>query len=142
MSPKGKTLTQEKVKQLSSYDNICILCGHYEGVDQRVLDEYIDEEISIGDYVLTGGEIPALCIIDSVSRNIKGVLGKEDSSEFDSFSEGIEGLLEHPQYTRPREYRGMKVPEVLLNGNHAEIEKWRLSERQKRTFKRRKDLLL
>ncbi len=141
LTPQGEKFTQKTAVELSKKKQIILLCGHYEGFDERIRIGLKPREISIGDYVLTGGELPALCVIDSVSRNIKGVLGKEDSAEFDSFSEGIDGLLEHPHYTRPREYRGMKVPEVLLSGNHAEIEKWRLSERLKRTSSRRSDLL-
>ena len=141
LTPQGEKFNQKIAVELSKKKQIILLCGHYEGFDERIRIGLRPREISIGDYVLTGGELPALCIIDSVSRNIKGVLGKDESSEFDSFSEGINGLLEHPQYTRPREYRGMKVPDVLLNGNHAEIEKWRLNERIKRTRDRRSDLL-
>ena len=121
MSPKGKTLNQEKVEELSKENHLIILCGHYEGIDQRVLDKIVDEEISIGDYVLTGGEIPAMVLIDSVSRYVKGVL-KEDSIKEESFSNG---LLEYPQYTRPEIFQGERVPEVLLSGNHQEIDKWR-----------------
>lgn len=141
LTPQGEKYSQEIAVELAKKEQIILLCGHYEGFDERIRIGLKPREISMGDYVLTGGELPALCIIDSVSRNIKGVLGKEDSAQYDSFSKGIDGLLEHPHYTRPREYRGMKVPEVLLNGNHAEIEKWRLNERIKRTNERRKDLL-
>ena len=141
LTPQGEKFSQKTAVELSKKKQIILLCGHYEGFDERIRLGLHPREISIGDYVLTGGELPALCILDSISRNIKGVLGKDDSSAFDSFSGGIDGLLEHPQYTRPREYRGMKVPEVLLNGNHAEIEKWRLNERLKRTRERRPDLL-
>ena len=121
MSPQGKKLNQEKVKELSKENHLIILCGHYEGIDQRVLDKIVDEEISIGDYVLTGGEIPAMVLIDSVSRYVEGVLNKESIKE-ESFSEN---LLEYPQYTRPEVFEGEKVPEVLLSGNHKEIDKWR-----------------
>ena len=122
MSPKGKVLNQEKVKQLSNQKHLIIICGHYEGIDQRVLDEIVDEEISIGDYVLTGGELPAMVLIDSVSRYVKGVLNDESTSE-ESFSNNL--LLEYPQYTRPEEFRGKKVPEVLISGHHENIKKWR-----------------
>ena len=115
MSPRGRTLTQKVVEELAQEESLLFLCGHYEGVDQRVLDLCIDEELSIGDYVLTGGELGALVTIDAVSRLIPGVLGCDESSEDESFSMG---LLEYPQYTRPREYEGMEVPEVLLNGNN------------------------
>ncbi|MBE7706826.1 MAG: tRNA (guanosine(37)-N1)-methyltransferase TrmD [Cyanobacteria bacterium SIG30] len=141
LTPQGEKFNQKIAVELASKKQIIMLCGHYEGFDERIRIGLKPREISIGDYVLTGGELPALCLLDSISRNIKGVLGKEDSAEYDSFSEGIEGILEHPHYTRPREYRGMKVPEVLLNGNHAEIEKWRKEQRIVRTKQRRKDLL-
>lgn len=137
MSPQGKVLNQEKVKQLSKEENLIILCGHYEGIDQRVLDEIVDEEISIGDYVLTGGEIPAMVLIDSVSRYIEGVI-KEDSTNEESFSEG---LLEYPQYTRPEIFNEKKVPEVLLSGNHQNIHKWRKEQSLKNTYLKRPDLL-
>ena len=122
LSPKGKTLTQNKVVELSKFDRLVLLCGHYEGVDERVLEEIVDEQISIGDFVLTGGELPALCLADAVCRMLPGVLSDdlcfEDESHFS-------GLLEYPQYTRPAEWNGRAVPEVLLSGNHAEIAKWR-----------------
>ena len=137
MSPKGKTLNQEKVEELSKENHLIILCGHYEGIDQRVLDKIVDEEISIGDYVLTGGEIPAMVLIDSVSRYVKGVL-KEDSIKEESFSDG---LLEYPQYTRPEIFQGERVPEVLLSGNHQEIDKWRKEKSLEITKKNRPDLL-
>ena len=121
MSPQGKTLNQEKVEELSKEEHLVILCGHYEGIDQRVLDKIVDEEISIGDYVLTGGELPAMVLIDSVSRYVEGVL-KEDSIKEESFSNG---LLEYPQYTRPEVFEGEKVPEILLSGHHEIISKWR-----------------
>ena len=121
MSPKGTVLNQEKVKSLAKENHLIILCGHYEGIDQRVLDEIVDEEISIGDYVLTGGEIPAMVLIDSVSRYVEGVLNEESTSE-ESFSEG---LLEYPQYTRPEEFRGKRVPDVLISGHHENIRNWR-----------------
>ncbi|MGM0436686.1 MAG: tRNA (guanosine(37)-N1)-methyltransferase TrmD [Bacillota bacterium] len=138
LSPQGKTLNQDKVKELSSYNNLTLICGHYEGVDERVRKSIIDEEISIGDYVLTGGEIPAMVIVDAVSRLVDDVLGDEDSSKKDSF---YEGLLEHPHYTRPREFKNMKVPDVLLSGHHARIKRWRLKKALKRTLLRRPDLI-
>ena len=137
MSPQGKRLNQKKVVELSKESQIIILCGHYEGVDQRVLDKIVDEEISIGDYVLTGGELPAMVLIDSVSRYIDGVL-KEDSIKEESFSQG---LLEYPQYTRPESFEGEKVPEILLSGHHENIEKWRKEQSLKRTLEKRPDLL-
>ena len=137
MSPQGKPLNQKKVEELSKENHLIILCGHYEGIDQRVLDKIVDEEISIGDYVLTGGEIPAMVLIDSVSRYVKGVL-KEDSIKEESFSNG---LLEYPQYTRPEIFEGMKVPEVLLSGHHENIEKWRKEKSLEITRKKRPDIL-
>ena len=138
MSPKGKTLNQEIVNEYANYNHIIILCGHYEGVDQRVIDELIDEEISIGDYVLTGGEIPAMVLVDAVSRFIPDVLHSEVSTQDESF---MNNTLEYPQYTRPSEFRGLSVPKVLLSGNHAEIEKWRKDMSYFETKKRRPDLL-
>ena len=138
MSPKGETLTQTKLKQLSSYDNVCILCGHYEGVDQRVLDMYVDEEISIGDYVLTGGELPALVLADSLSRLQKGVLSEDECFELESH---YNGLLEYPQYTKPKTWRGIEIPEVLFTGHHANIEKWRREQSIIETAKKRPDML-
>ena len=138
LSPRGRTLNQKIVEELAQQEELYLLCGHYEGVDQRALDLVIDEEVSIGDYVLTGGELGAMVIIDSVSRLIPGVLGSEESSVDESFSSG---LLEYPQYTRPREFRGMEVPEVLLNGNHAHINRWRRNESLRLTKERRPDLL-
>jgi tRNA (guanine37-N1)-methyltransferase len=137
MSPQGKTLNQQKVEDLSKEDHIIILCGHYEGIDQRVLDMIVDEEISIGDYVLTGGEIPAMVLIDSVSRYVDGVLNN-DSIQEESFSKG---LLEYPQYTRPEIFNGEKVPEILLSGHHANIEKWRQEKSLEITKNKRPDLL-
>jgi len=125
LSPVGKKLTQRSAERLAKYNEVVLLCGRYEGVDQRVIDALIDEEISIGDYVLTGGELPAMVLMDAVIRLQPGVLGKEGSHEQDSFSKAFGGKKEYPHYTKPAEYRGMKVPEVLLSGNHAEIEKWR-----------------
>lgn len=137
LSPQGKKLNQEKVKQLSKEKHLILLCGHYEGIDQRVLDEIVDEEISIGDYVLTGGELPAMVLVDSVSRYVEGVLN-EESVEEESFSSK---LLEYPQYTRPEEFRGKKVPEVLLSGHHENIKKWREEKSLEVTKKKRPDLL-
>ena len=137
MSPQGKVLNQKKVEQLSKENHLIILCGHYEGIDQRVLDKIVDEEISIGDYVLTGGEIPAMLLIDSVSRYVKGVLNEESIKE-ESFSEG---LLEYPQYTRPEIFEGEKVPEVLLSGHHKNIEKWRKEKSLEITKNKRPELL-
>ena len=137
LSPKGKTLNQEKVKELANEKHIILLCGHYEGIDQRVLDEIVDEEISIGDYVLTGGEIPAMVLIDSVSRYVDGVITKE-SVEEESFSNG---LLEYPQYTRPEIFLDKKVPEVLLSGHHENIRKWREEQSLEITRRNRPDLL-
>ena len=137
LSPQGKVLDQEKVEQLSKEEHLVLLCGHYEGIDQRVLDEIVDEEISIGDYVLTGGELPAMVVIDSVSRYIEGVIKKESISE-ESFSNG---LLEYPQYTRPEEFLGKKVPEVLISGHHENINKWRQEQSLKITKLKRPDLL-
>lgn len=138
MSPRGRTLTQKVVEEYAKCDSLLFLCGHYEGVDQRALDLCIDEELSIGDYVLTGGELGAMVAIDSVARLIPGVLGCDASSEDESFSMG---LLEYPQYTRPAEYRGMKVPEVLLNGVHKDIEAWRRREALEITRSRRPEML-
>ncbi|MBU2214018.1 tRNA (guanosine(37)-N1)-methyltransferase TrmD [Patescibacteria group bacterium] len=130
LSPRGERLTQPKVEQIAiDHEWLVLLCGHYEGIDQRVIDGgWIDEEISIGDYVLTGGELPAMVLIDAVARQIPGVLGKDESAQEESFSEALDRKKEYPHYTRPDEFQGLKVPEVLLNGNHAEIEKWRRSK--------------
>ncbi|MBO5287202.1 MAG: tRNA (guanosine(37)-N1)-methyltransferase TrmD [Clostridia bacterium] len=136
-SPRGRIFNHEIAKELSQYDNIVILCGHYEGVDQRVIDEIIDEELSIGDYVLTGGEIPACVIVDAVSRLIDGVLSDKECYEKESIASG---LLEYPQYTRPPVFRGKEVPEVLLSGHHANIDKWRLERSLEITRERRPDL--
>ena len=137
LSPQGTPLVDKLVNDLAKYDQIVMLCGHYEGFDERIRDIIKPMEISIGDFVLTGGELPALCLIDAVSRKIEGTLGKIESADEDSFSNG---LLEYPQYTKPREYRGMKVPEVLLNGNHKEINEFRMQESLKRTKIKRPDL--
>lgn len=138
LTPQGKTLTQQRVRELAEYDNIALLCGHYEGVDQRVIDELQPEEISVGDYVLTGGELPALIVADSVCRMLPGVLSDEacftDESHYNS-------LLEYPQYTRPPVWRDREVPSVLLSGHHANIEKWRRRQSLKRTLERRPDML-
>ena len=137
MSPQGKKLDQQKVEELSKQEHLILLCGHYEGIDQRVLDSIVDEEISIGDYVLTGGELPAMVLIDSVSRYVEGVL-KDGSTTEESFSQG---LLEYPQYTRPEIFEGQQVPEVLRSGNHQMIDKWRREQSLKRTLEKRPDLL-
>ena len=137
MTPQGKTLNQKKVESLSKENHLIILCGHYEGIDQRVINKIVDEEISIGDYVLTGGEIPAMVLIDSVSRYNEGVLSAESIDE-ESFSNG---LLEYPQYTRPEVFEGEKVPEILLSGNHQNIAKWRQEKSIEITRKKRPDLL-
>lgn len=137
MSPQGKRLDQAKVEELSKQEHLILLCGHYEGIDQRVIDKIVDEEISIGDYVLTGGELPAMVLIDSVSRYVEGVL-KNDSTKEESFSQG---LLEYPQYTRPEIFEEDKVPEVLLSGHHKNIDKWRRKQSLKITFNKRPDLL-
>lgn len=137
MSPKGKVFNQQKAIELSQKENLVLLCGHYEGIDQRVLDEIVDEEISIGDYVLTGGEIPAMTVIDSVSRMIDGVLSNEDSFTDESH---YDGLLEYPHYTRPPEFHGQKVPEILLSGDHAKIAAWRRRESLLITKAKRPDM--
>lgn len=136
LSPRGRKLDQSVVEELSKEEGLLLLCGHYEGVDQRAIDLFIDEELSIGDYVLTGGEIPAMAVVDAVSRYVDGVING-DSLATESFSDG---LLEYPQYTRPQEFMGLKVPEVLLSGNHGEIEKWRKEKSEEITRKNRPDL--
>lgn len=138
MSPKGAVLTQKRALELSKLDRLIILCGHYEGVDQRVLDEIVDEEISVGDYVLTGGELPACVLIDCVSRMIDGVLADRAAFEKESH---FAGLLEHPQYTRPEEWRGKRVPEVLLSGHHANIENWKTETGRELTERLRPDII-
>lgn len=137
LSPQGEPLNDKIVNELAAFDQILMLCGHYEGFDERIRDIIKPREISIGDFVLTGGELPALCLIDAVSRKLEGTLGKSESAEEDSFANG---LIEYPHYTRPREYRGLKVPEVLLNGNHKDINEFRLKESIKRTKIKRPDL--
>ena len=137
LTPQGKPFTHAISKDLASYDELTVICGHYEGFDERIRQNIECEEISIGDFVLTGGELPALCLIDSISRNIEGTLGKIESAQSDTF---CENLLEYPQYTKPYEYNGLKVPDVLISGNHAEIHKWRRKEQLKRTQRRRPDL--
>ncbi|MBQ8403224.1 MAG: tRNA (guanosine(37)-N1)-methyltransferase TrmD [Clostridia bacterium] len=139
MSPKGEVLSQKKAMELAkNYDNLVILCGHYEGVDQRLIDEIVDEEISIGNYVLTGGEIPACVLVDCVSRMLEGVLSNAECYEKESFSDGE--TVEYPQYTRPVEWRGRKVPDVLLSGHHGNIDKWREEEAKRLTAERKKKL--
>ena len=134
----GRIFSHDVAKELSQYDNLIFLCGHYEGVDQRIIDEIVDEEISIGDYVVTGGEIPACIVIDAVSRLLDGVLSSSECYEGESVASGI---LEYPQYTKPREFRGREVPEILLSGDHAKIDRWRLEEAVKITKERRPDML-
>jgi tRNA (guanine37-N1)-methyltransferase len=137
MTPQGEPFTHKISKELATYKQIIILCGHYEGFDERIREIIKPREISIGDFVLTGGELPALCLIDSISRNIEGTLGKIESAHDDTFADG---LLEYPQYTKPREFRGLEVPEVLLNGNHKLIEQFRLEQKILRTKAKRPDL--
>lgn len=138
MCPQGERYTQAKAEELAQEEDLIFLCGHYEGYDERIRQHLVTDEISIGDYVLTGGELGAMTVIDSVVRLLPGVLGNNDSPVLDSFSTG---LLEHPHYTRPAEFRGMRVPDVLLSGNHAKIDEWREQQSIKRTFERRPDLL-
>ena len=138
MTPQGKTLTQQRVKELSKLDNIVILCGHYEGIDERVIEELQPEEISIGDYVLTGGELPALILADSISRMLDGVLSNDECFEEESH---YNSLLEYPQYTHPAVWNGREVPEVLLSGHHQNVDKWRRKQSIKRTYERRPDML-
>lgn len=139
LSPAGKVLTQKRAEELArDYDNLILLCGHYEGVDSRIVEEIVDEEISIGDYVLTGGEIPACILVDSVARLVPGVLADPECYEKESISSG---MLEYPQYTRPYEFHGKKVPDVLLSGHHANIDLWREQEARRRTEEQRPDLL-
>ena len=138
MAPQGRTFHQQMARELACEEDLIILCGHYEGIDQRVLDTIVTDYVSIGDYVLTGGELPAMVMIDAVSRLVPGVLNNEESAEFESFHDN---LLEHPQYTRPVEFRGRKVPDVLLSGHHGNIDKWRREQSLKRTLERRPDLI-
>lgn len=138
MSPKGSAFNQGLAKKLSGYEHIILLCGHYEGIDERVREHLIDEEISIGDFILTGGELPAMVVIDAVARLLPDVLGNEDSHKDESFSKG---LLEYPHYTRPADYKGMKVPGLLLSGDHERIRKWRKEKSLKTTKKKRPDLI-
>ena len=138
LSPQGKRLDDALVRELAIEPRLALVCGRYEGVDERFIEHFVDVEVSIGDYILTGGELPAMVLIDAVARHIPGVLGAERSSEDESFAEG---LLEHPQYTRPAEYKGWSVPEVLLSGHHENIERWKREQRLRRTRERRPDLL-
>lgn len=137
LSPQGRLLNQNIVRELSKEEHLVLLCGHYEGIDERIIEEIVDEELSIGDYVLTGGELPAMVLIDSVSRMVPGVLSGEESYSQESH---YQGLLEYPQYTRPYEFNGRKVPDVLISGHHANIEKWRRQESIRRTREKRPDL--
>ena len=139
LSPQGEPLSEKLVNDLAKYDQIVMLCGHYEGFDERIREIIQPKEISLGDFVLTGGELPALCVIDAVSRKLEGTLGKIESAEDDSFANG---LLEYPHYTKPRDFRGHKVPEVLLNGNHKEINEFRFGQQLERTKLRRPDLYM
>jgi tRNA (guanine37-N1)-methyltransferase len=138
MSPSGRPFTQAVARDLAQADDLMIVTGHYEGFDERIRQELADDELSIGDYVLTNGALPAMVVVDAVTRLLPGVLGDDDSSKDESFSQG---LLEYPQWTRPAEFRGMKVPEVLLSGNHAEIARWRMEQAKQRTRDRRPDLM-
>jgi len=138
LSPQGRTYTQETAERLATHEHLILLCGRYEGVDERIRANYVDEEVSIGDYILTGGELAAMVLIDSITRLLPGVLGCEDSAENDTFSRG---LLKNPQYTRPREFEGHAVPEVLLNGDHAAIAEWRLLASVQQTLEKRPELL-
>lgn len=140
LSPQGKPLTAAKCRELAQQKHLILVSGHYEGIDQRVLDSDVDEEISIGDYVLTNGSLAAIVLIDATSRFIPGVLGDEEANLYDSFEEGMQGLLDWPHYTRPEEFEGVKVPDVLISGDHAKIAKWRLQSAQEKTQKVRPDL--
>lgn len=137
MTPQGQTYSQKRAKELSNEKELLFICGHYKGIDERVCEQLVDEEISVGDYILTGGELAAMVVVDSIIRLLPGVLGDLDSANSDSFEQGV---LDCPYYTRPQEFQGLSVPEVLLSGNHAEIEKWRREQALKRTQKRRSDL--
>lgn len=138
MSPQGRLFNNKVVKELAAYDNLVLLCGHYEGIDERIIQLEVDEELSVGDYVLTGGELPAAIVVDAVARTREGVLPASECFEDESLENG---LLEYPQYTRPRVFEGLEVPEVLLGGNHAEIAKWRYAQSLERTRTKRPDLL-
>ena len=138
VTPQGSTFDQTKAEELAGEEELVLLCGHYEGIDERVLEEIVTDNISIGDYVLTGGELPCMVMIDAISRLIPGVLNNDVSAEFESFNDN---LLEYPQYSRPEEWRGKKVPEILLSGHHANVEKWRREQSIIRTYERRPDLL-
>jgi tRNA (guanine37-N1)-methyltransferase len=138
LSPAGRTFTQAVARELAQGEHLLLICGHYEGFDERVREQLADDELSIGDYVLTNGGLPVMVVIDAVTRLLPGVLGDDESAQEESFSDG---LLEYPQYTRPAEFRGLKVPEVLLSGNHAEIARWRAEQARRRTKERRPDLL-
>ena len=145
LDPAGKTFNQKEAERLVKYDHIILICGHYKGIDERIREHLVDEEISVGDFVVTGGEIPAMIVVDATVRLIPGVIGKEESLKKESFSDfdepGVPRLLGFPQYTRPEEYKGWKVPEMLLGGNHKEILRWRIKVATKRTKERRPDLL-
>ncbi|MFW6195199.1 MAG: tRNA (guanosine(37)-N1)-methyltransferase TrmD [Chloroflexota bacterium] len=141
LSAQGRLLTQRVVRELAEEDSLILVCGHYEGVDERVVEHLVDDEISIGDYILTGGEPAAIVVVDSVARLLPGVLGCSESPEDDSFSEGLGGLLEGPVYTRPYEFRGWKTPDILLSGDHARVGEWHKEQSRKRTRERRPDLL-
>ncbi|HKQ07007.1 MAG TPA: tRNA (guanosine(37)-N1)-methyltransferase TrmD [Blastocatellia bacterium] len=138
LSPQGRLLTQPAVEELAGRKQVVLICGRYEGIDERVVEQLADDEISIGDYVLSGGEIPAMVVVDAVTRLIPGALGCNESAERESFADG---LLDYPHYTRPAEYRGLKVPDVLISGHHGEIEKWRRRKAMEKTLRRRPDLL-
>jgi len=138
LTPRGQKLDQSMVKDLSGKDRLVLICGHYEGIDERIRNNFVDQEVSIGDYVLTGGEIPAMVLVDAVARLLPGVLGHDESKKNDSFYNGI---LDYPHYTRPQEFKGMKVPEILLSGNHQLVDRWRKKEALKRTYLMRPDLI-
>ncbi|MFZ5774683.1 MAG: tRNA (guanosine(37)-N1)-methyltransferase TrmD [Thermodesulfobacteriota bacterium] len=138
LSPQGRPYTQAVAEELAGHQRLILVCGRYEGVDERFIDRFVDEEISIGDYILTGGELAAMVLIDSITRLLPGVLGCADSAEYDTFSQG---RIKHPQYTRPRVFEGMEVPEVLLSGDHAAVERWRLLASVERTLEKRPDLV-
>jgi len=142
MTPQGEPFDQNTARRLSKLEDLILICGHYEGVDERVREHLADEEISIGDYVLTGGELPAMVLTDAIVRLVPGVLEKPEAVEFESFGISSPHHLEAPQYTRPENFRGFKVPEILLSGNHQEIEKWRKKQAEKRTRERRPDLII